>query len=65
MKHLVLLIVLFISLSLSADPPKPTWPSEFAMPFGLHFTTLLKNASATLYYNFDQVFSLLYIFVND
>jgi hypothetical protein len=63
MSYLVLFSIfsLFISIHSCADPTKPTWPQEFAMPFGLYFT-LVANSSATLYYNYDQAQAQLLVY---
>jgi hypothetical protein len=45
---------LSLSLSFSQEPVKPTWPNEFQIPFGLNWGILMENASAMMYYNFDQ-----------
>eukprot|EP01113_Clastostelium_recurvatum_P005701 TRINITY_DN1254_c0_g1_i1.p1 TRINITY_DN1254_c0_g1~~TRINITY_DN1254_c0_g1_i1.p1 ORF type:complete len:233 (-),score=62.08 TRINITY_DN1254_c0_g1_i1:38-736(-) len=54
---LALLVVLSCACVASCD--KPTWPDEFAMPFGLNFAIGIHNASAMMYYNWDQAKSQL------
>jgi len=43
-----------------ATPERPVWPDEFKLPFGLNDPLLfVKNSSAVMYYNWDQVQSQL------
>jgi len=64
MKLLFVFITIIIAsacvLAAAPEPDKPVWPSQFVVPFGLNDPLLfLKNASANLYYNWDQVQSQL------
>eukprot|EP00026_Physarum_polycephalum_P017601 Phypoly_transcript_18876.p1 GENE.Phypoly_transcript_18876~~Phypoly_transcript_18876.p1 ORF type:complete len:243 (+),score=36.22 Phypoly_transcript_18876:62-730(+) len=52
--RLLLCILALTTLTLSADPTKPTWPDEFQIPFGLNWGIIAHNASAMMYYNYDQ-----------
>eukprot|EP00026_Physarum_polycephalum_P017056 Phypoly_transcript_18141.p1 GENE.Phypoly_transcript_18141~~Phypoly_transcript_18141.p1 ORF type:complete len:223 (+),score=24.23 Phypoly_transcript_18141:97-765(+) len=59
----VLLFAVYVSLSHGqANITKPTWPPEFSIPFGLHFTAFVYNSSATMYYNYDKAQSQLIVY---
>jgi len=56
----VFVLVVLFGATEQADPQKPTWPSQFVVPFGLNDPLLfIRNSSAKFYYNWDQVQSQL------
>jgi len=64
MTHKLVLFVCVAVFSIAcisaASPTKPTWPDQFSSPFGLNDPlAFLKNESAVMYYNWDEVKSQL------